>query len=604
MRLSWRWLLLFRLLNASLLRTSFTPDEYWQGPEVAHAWVYGYGHLTWEWQPCVALRGVLHPGLFAVLFLFLDSPALVAYGPRLLQGAIASVGDAAVYRAAERLGGPSAASWTMAVHLGSWFQLYCLPRTYSSSLEAVLFALALEQWLRGTGARLRSVGFGAVAVALRPTAAGYWLALALYEVVMATRQGKLQRLVWEFVLPGFLLAASVLALSTLLDSLYYGEATLVPWNFLAFNLLNDGSALYGSHAWYWYATEGLAVTLGTYLPFFLAGAFLAFRSLGRAALAGPAVGTVAALALLSLASHKEYRFLLPFFPLFSLLSGAGLQRCNDACLRRAGKAAVGVSWPLLSVVFVPQVVAALLFCVVHQRGAEGVMSHLRAQPPGTAGVFFLTHCHSTPFYSFLHREVPLAYLDCSPGTGSPQSRFFQRPLAVLGALFPEAVPVAESGAVPPAGEPLRPCLAERSALTARALPEVFVVWASLLRKEELVSQWLGANGYELELEIQDGIWSEGPYGVELWPSFRIYRALTRADANERLLYLRDYKVLVEDVQKDRQLESSLQTENVFLGNKPILFLQTDGMDQAKWSVPRRYGHRQEGRPCQGQLGPR
>lgn len=34
---SWRFLLAFRLLNAWLLRTSFTPDEYWQGPEVAHA---------------------------------------------------------------------------------------------------------------------------------------------------------------------------------------------------------------------------------------------------------------------------------------------------------------------------------------------------------------------------------------------------------------------------------------------------------------------------------------------------------------------------------------------------------------------------------------
>ncbi len=46
-------------------------DEYWQGPEVAHAWYYGYGgdgardhggQLTWEWEKCIALRGVLHPG--------------------------------------------------------------------------------------------------------------------------------------------------------------------------------------------------------------------------------------------------------------------------------------------------------------------------------------------------------------------------------------------------------------------------------------------------------------------------------------------------------------------------------------------------------------
>lgn len=104
----WPWfpLLTFRLLNSWLIRTSFNPaawlsfyqirmgwvvfngkhgrlepnkidfstffeDEYWQGPEVAHAWYYGYGgdgardhggQLTWEWEKCIALRGVLHPG--------------------------------------------------------------------------------------------------------------------------------------------------------------------------------------------------------------------------------------------------------------------------------------------------------------------------------------------------------------------------------------------------------------------------------------------------------------------------------------------------------------------------------------------------------------
>ncbi|CAE7903476.1 GPI10 [Symbiodinium microadriaticum] len=204
--------------------------------------------------------------------------------------------------------------------------------------------------------------------------------------------------------------------------------------------------------------------------------------------------------------------------------GAGLQRCNDACLRRSGKAA-GISWPLLGAVFLPQAIAAVLFCLVHQRGAEAVMSHLRSRPAGDAGAFFLTHCHATPFHSFLHREVPLGFLDCSPGQSSPQQRFFQQPQAALTALFPEATPVAASGPLPPAGEPLRPCLRELCALSPRPLPEVFVVWASLLAKEEGAKQWLRLNGYEREVEIEDGIWSEGPYGVELWPRFEIYHRL-------------------------------------------------------------------------------
>lgn len=38
-------LVLFRALDALSLATFFNPDEYWQGPEVAHALVFGAGLL-------------------------------------------------------------------------------------------------------------------------------------------------------------------------------------------------------------------------------------------------------------------------------------------------------------------------------------------------------------------------------------------------------------------------------------------------------------------------------------------------------------------------------------------------------------------------------
>ena len=50
--------------------------------------------------------------------------------------------------------------------------------------------------------------------------------------------------------------------------------------------------------------------------------------------------------------------------------------------------------------------------------------------------------------------------------------------------------------------------------------------------------------------------------------------------------LQEYSSHIKDVQKDRALEGTLQTENIFQSSKAILFIQTDGMDQAKWSVPR------------------
>eukprot|EP00971_Amphidinium_carterae_P069377 1372806-Amphidinium_carterae.1 len=37
------------------------------------------------------------------------------------------------------------AGWALLVQLGSWFQFYCLPRTFSNSLEAVILA-QLSAW--------------------------------------------------------------------------------------------------------------------------------------------------------------------------------------------------------------------------------------------------------------------------------------------------------------------------------------------------------------------------------------------------------------------------------------------------------------------------
>jgi len=75
-------LVLLRILNGFAVQTAFDPDEYWQGPEVAHALVFGYGHLTWEWLDPAFIRGFLHPLVFAIPFkvlhlLQLDLPNVV-----------------------------------------------------------------------------------------------------------------------------------------------------------------------------------------------------------------------------------------------------------------------------------------------------------------------------------------------------------------------------------------------------------------------------------------------------------------------------------------------------------------------------------------------
>ena len=93
---TWK-LILFRIINALIVDTYFNPDEFWQGPEVAHNMVFGYGHLSWEWKNNAKLRGATHPLLlFGVPYkilqmLGIDSPFLVAFIPRIIQGIIVVV---------------------------------------------------------------------------------------------------------------------------------------------------------------------------------------------------------------------------------------------------------------------------------------------------------------------------------------------------------------------------------------------------------------------------------------------------------------------------------------------------------------------------------
>lgn len=51
----WRLLItavvIVRLSTVLLTQTYASPDEYWQGPEIAHKLVFGIGFVTWgEWD--------------------------------------------------------------------------------------------------------------------------------------------------------------------------------------------------------------------------------------------------------------------------------------------------------------------------------------------------------------------------------------------------------------------------------------------------------------------------------------------------------------------------------------------------------------------------
>ena len=168
------WLLSYRILNSLLVRSYFSPDEYWQSLEVAHNLVFNYGELTWEWEEN-ALRSIIHPGFFAIFYYILsifhlDTTWLIAYLPRILQGLLLYCTEYFIYKTCGKNG--------LILSTGSWFLWYAGVRTYSNSFELLCNAIALYLQLNSKF-YLWNFVIG-ISCMLRPTSIIIWIPSYLY----------------------------------------------------------------------------------------------------------------------------------------------------------------------------------------------------------------------------------------------------------------------------------------------------------------------------------------------------------------------------------------------------------------------------------------
>lgn len=247
-------LFLFRVLNAFVIKTFFVPDEFWQGPEIAHRVLFGYGYLTWEWKE--GLRGWTAPLILAasykLLALFgLDTAKTLVAVPRLVQAFFASFGDLFLYKLAVKRFDRQTGKWSLVCYLISWFTFYIVTRTLTNSLETVLITIALYYWpcnMRtetDTTELIKALGFAAFSCIIRPTAAIVWIPLC--TLFLCLTPNKLA-FMFKCIFPVGCLA---LLWSLVMNSWLYGKWTLVELNFVKFNVVNDMGTFYGSHPWHW-----------------------------------------------------------------------------------------------------------------------------------------------------------------------------------------------------------------------------------------------------------------------------------------------------------------------------------------------------------------
>jgi len=416
-------------------RTYGPPDEHWQAPEVAHGWVFNRtGYVTWEWWPPTVLRGAAHPAFVALSLLPLRAaggaaPAwAVALAPRLQAGLLSAAGDVAVMEMAYTLYGDADTALLAGVlHAVHAFGAWAGSRSLSNTLEWALFGVGLAAWApalvatksesAGGAALLRRAAVrtslaAALGVLARPTALLPWTGVAL---VTAARLGW-RTTGWLGLTAVLPIAAAVLAGGAVVDRALLGVWTSPLLSFVRFNVGSGLDGLYGTHAPAWYLTAGLPLAVGGLLPLALLGVWPALNGAGPVDMTAKLLVGVGGLmlAVLSLAGHKEHRFLLPLLPLFAVAAARGAANARARLSRTGARMALGLFLAANAAV-------AGYLSLVHQRGPVAAAEYVRLVAGQAAQldrleIHWLMPCHSAPYYDVVHWPVRMLQLDCSPGS--------------------------------------------------------------------------------------------------------------------------------------------------------------------------------------------
>ncbi|KAG7092731.1 hypothetical protein E1B28_009060 [Marasmius oreades] len=287
--------------------------------------------------------------------------------------------------------------------------------------------------------------FASLACLVRVTNGFIWIYMtAVFMWRIRARKPLLEGFILDSIVTGLL----ALFLTFVLDTLYYGRATLTPFNFLRTNL-SAVSLFYGSNPWHFYLSQALPILCTTALPFVTHGIWLGVTSPHSnhlKVLIGLSCWTIG---IYSLAGHKEWRFIHPLLPIFHICAAKSLVDCSP-------KTKDGEKLPLprrvLGFLLINVPVSAyiiLLYC----SGPISVMTYVRSLPVEVtrSGVGFLMPCHSTPGHAYLHRpqlaQGELWALGCEPplqnqdlATYTDQTTvFFSDPYHYLIDRFPSIV---------------------------------------------------------------------------------------------------------------------------------------------------------------------
>ncbi|XP_018403534.1 PREDICTED: GPI mannosyltransferase 3 [Cyphomyrmex costatus] len=401
------FLILWRLINVIVVRTTHVPDEYWQSLEVAHRLAFSYGYLTWEWTTMI--RSYMYPFLISILYrilaiLSLDYVLLLTILPRVFQAILVAYADYRFYQWTQN-------KWMLLSLCLNPFWYYCATRTLINSVETAftIIALSIYPW-RGSHAQnlnyLWIIGFLCM---VRPTTAIMWFPLCFRHIFgIYYFQPKKKVLLGRCILIG----STCAIISILVDSYCYGTFVITPWKFFQVNVLRGVGSTYGTNHLVWYFFVALPVLLGSHLfPFLFACYVMYKRPNSYFQEIHMLVVICWTLNIYTLMSHKEFRFILPLLPLLIYTSFAGLNRLLININANVFKI-------IVAVLMCSNIIVGLFISMIHQCGTLTIMENLRKEITRTntslTDTLILTPCHSTPLYSHLHVNISIRFLTCEP----------------------------------------------------------------------------------------------------------------------------------------------------------------------------------------------
>jgi phosphatidylinositol glycan class B len=119
---------------------------------------------------------------------------------------------------------------------------------------------------------------------------------------------------------------------------------------------------------------------------------------------------------LSVQKHKEFRFLMPIVAPLMIYAGKGISLISKLDKRKNRSGWKSYTFRLILLLGCTNICIGTYFSRIHKKGVIDVIHWLRNQVYAgrVNDVLFLMPCHSTPFYSHIHKNIPMQYISCEP----------------------------------------------------------------------------------------------------------------------------------------------------------------------------------------------